>query len=59
MVDATSPAALKNALAERSRAEGFEVMRVTHADAIPQAAGTVAAFSGRKPAWRYGLDGTP
>ena len=39
MVDATKIAALKNALAERSRAEGFEVMRVTHADAIPQAAG--------------------
>jgi epoxyqueuosine reductase len=44
MVDATSPAALKNALAERSRAEGFEVMRVTHADAIPQAAGRLRHF---------------
>ena len=44
MVDATSPAALKNALAERSRAEGFDVMRVTHADAIPQAAGRLRHF---------------
>ena len=44
MVDATSPVALKNALAERSHAEGFDVMRVTHADAIPQAAGRLRHF---------------
>jgi hypothetical protein len=44
MVDATSPVALKNALAERSHAEGFDVMRVTPADAIPHAAGRLRHF---------------
>ena len=44
MVEPHNPATLKHALAARARAEGFEVMRVTHADAIPEAAGRLRDF---------------